>query len=168
VPTGDINELIAKGEQFKIKRVNGLLTLNLSNKSLKNLGGIANIPGIETVQFLYLNSNQLKSLQGMPVELPALEMLYLYGNQLKSLQGMPEELLALRVLYLGGNELESLQGMPAELPALRQLYLDHNQLVSLQGMSKYLPALRELYLNSNQLSDEVKREIRRKYPFAVF
>jgi hypothetical protein len=145
VPTGDINELIAKGEQFEIMKVYGRFTLDLSHKGLKNLGGMANIPGIETVQKLILSYNQLESLEGLPAALPALQQLYLHHNQL-----------------------ESLQGMPARLPALQDLNLHSNKLVSLQGMPAELPALQTLFLLNNQLSDEDKQKIKERYPFVRF
>jgi Leucine-rich repeat (LRR) protein len=189
--TGDIDRLLSKGEQFEIKMVNGLLTLYLTSMRLKNLGGMANIPGIETVQRLGIAFSQLKNLEGMPAELPALRELYLNGNNLVSLQGMSKYLPALQKLTFAHNQLENLEGMPAELPALSELYLDNNKLVSLQGMSKYLPALKVLEISFNQLknlqdlpeelpklkylfiinsklSTEDEQEIKAKYPFAVF
>jgi Leucine-rich repeat (LRR) protein len=82
------------------------------------------------------------------------------------LQGLPAELPVLQNLNFYGNKLVSLEGMPVALSALQELDLDSNKLVSLQGMSE-LPALQYLNLWGNQLSDEVKQEIKEKYPFAI-
>ncbi|MEX0849366.1 MAG: leucine-rich repeat domain-containing protein [Candidatus Dependentiae bacterium] len=116
--TGDIDKLLVKGEQFEVKPVDGRLTLNLAGKKLQNIGGMANIPGIETVQVLNLAVNELVSLEGLPEELPVLRGLDLHNNQLESLQGLPEELPALRGLVLFDNPLsdEAKQEIKAKYP----------------------------------------------------
>jgi internalin A len=115
----DFGRLRSKGEKFEIKKQNGMWTLTLSDRNIRSLEGMADIPDIEKVQQLFLSFNQLENLQGMP-ELPVLQWLDLSFNELKDLQGMPK-----------------------------------------------LPALKHLNLSGNKLSDEVKQEIRKKYPYSI-
>jgi Leucine-rich repeat (LRR) protein len=59
---------------------------------------------------LYLNGNQLVSLEGLP-SFPLLEVLVLSQNHLESLKGMPH-LPKLKALFLSSNQLSSFEGIP--------------------------------------------------------
>ncbi len=134
----------------------GEITLDLSNLFITSLEGLVNIPGLDTVQSLFLYSNQLTTLAADTFSnLPQLRILGLNNNQLTTLAaGTFTNLPQLRILDLSNNQLTALAaGTFTNLPQLERLYLENNQLTTLAvGAFSNLPQLKELDLENNQLT----------------
>ena len=140
----------------------------LSKMRLNSLEGFGRIPDIATLQYLYLNNNQLSSLPaGIFNGLATLQGLYLENNQLSILPaGIFTGLANLKWLYLNNNQLSILPaGIFNGLANLQSLYLQNNQLSTLPaGIFNGLAELQRLSLYNNQLSDGNKKELRDALP----
>ena len=96
-----------------------ILTLDVSNRSIKSLPDLTRYKNLKT---LYCYNNQLTSLPTLPQNL---EVLYCFDNQLTSLPTLPQNL---EELYCSDNQLTSLPTLPQTLEVLDCSY---NKLTSL-------------------------------------
>lgn len=94
----------------------------------------------------------LRSLKGLPSELPSLERFKIRGTQIDSLQYFPESLPRLKKLEITKTNIRTLKYLPSELPALEYFDLSNNKLISFKGLPRKLPSLKELKINDNQLT----------------
>ncbi|RAP29493.1 hypothetical protein DID76_04065 [Candidatus Marinamargulisbacteria bacterium SCGC AG-414-C22] len=108
----------------------------------------AEIGNLTNLKDLYVNDNQLKSVEGVG-KLTNLGYLNLINNQLTSIEGL-EKLTNLTGLWLYDNQLTSVEGVE-KLTNLRGLSLANNQLTSVEEVGK-LTNLSVLYIGSNQLT----------------
>ena len=113
---------------------------------------LESIGQLSSLQWLYLGSNQLSSLPESIGQLSSLQSLDLSGNQLSSLPESIAQLSRLQTLDLRLNQLSSLPEIIGQLNSLQMLDLDSNQLSSLPESIAQLSRLQTLNLDSNQLS----------------
>ncbi len=143
-------------EKIQIKTTRGEVTLDLSKMKINDLNGLQKIPNIETVQKLYLDHNQLTTIQPNTFAgLTNLTHLSISRNQLTTIQPNAfAGLNNLQWLFLNNNQLNTIQTNAfAGLTNLRNLLLYNNQLSTiLPNTFAGLPNLQMLSLNINQLS----------------
>ncbi len=151
-----IADYIARHGMPAIEIKNGMRTIDLSGKGLTTLDGIEQLPGLNFLQVLLLNNNNITGLTpGIFQDLISLERLSLDHNKLNSLPiGVFRELKNLKLLGLSENQLTSLAPETFQgLTALRELSLYMNKLsVLASGAFQGLPNLISLHLFKNQLS----------------
>ncbi|KAI9206474.1 uncharacterized protein BJ171DRAFT_497980 [Polychytrium aggregatum] len=108
-----------------------------SHSDLKSLRGMPEMPNVETL----LITGSIKSLEGMPKELPSLTKLDLARCTLTSLRGMPEMPKLVKLSIVG--QFENLKDMLKALPSLVEFNLTmYGRLTSLEGMPE-MPKLVE-------------------------
>ncbi|XP_078700657.1 uncharacterized protein LOC144927212 [Branchiostoma floridae x Branchiostoma belcheri] len=151
------------------KKVDGLLTIDLSNKGLTSVP--AEVFNNRDVECLVLSNNRLKSipeeigqlqkLQRLDLEnnlltqlpqaittLPNLQDLYIQNNVFKEI---PEEvcsLLHLQVLHMGGNPLKCLPDKISQLTGLTRLDINDCQFDEFPRQVLQLEGLKKLYLGN--------------------
>lgn len=114
-----------------------ITSLNVPNKNISDLTGIAGFTSLEVFNCSY---NNLSSIPALPATITSFTC---SGNQLTSLPVLPA---ALQYLVCNNNQLVSLPSMP---PDLRNLECSYNQLTSLPTM----PAnMQGIVCRSNQLT----------------
>ncbi len=142
----------------KMPQITGRTTpfLKLSNMKINNLQGLQNILNIKTVKMLYLDNNQLTTIQPNAFAgLTNLQLLALNRNQLTTI---PTNAFAgltnLQWLYLNRNQLTTIPTNAfAGLTNLQWLYLDNNLLTTIQTKAfAGLNNLKVLALANNLLS----------------
>ncbi|MBI5091106.1 MAG: leucine-rich repeat domain-containing protein [Candidatus Hydrogenedentes bacterium] len=135
-------------------RNNGWRELDLSRCEVQDsdLRKLLGEPGVENIQRLNLNDNQLSTLPPEIGQLTALTNLNLKDNQLSSLPPEVGKLTTLTTLILTSNRLSTLPSEIGQLTALFVLDLDGNQLSTLPPEIGQLTALTNFPLSDNQLS----------------
>ena len=143
-----------------------LLKLNLSrNLSIRSLQGFSfNL--LPKLQKLNLSENNIRSLQGVNLNLPDLQKFNLSKNSLRSLQGVNLNLPDLQKLNLSKNSLRSLRGANLNFPNLRSLSLQQNQITEIPDEVFHLPGNCEVDVSANRLTldsvDQLQRAIERR------
>ena len=134
----------------------GQKVLNLSNMKINDLKGLQNIPNIKTVQTLFLDNNQLTTIQPNAFAgLTNLEWLGLGENQLSTI---PTKAFAgltnLKDLFLRDNQLTTIQPNAfTGLTSLTELYLGYNQLTTIPTKAfAGLTNLEKLFISNNRLT----------------
>ncbi|XP_063235171.1 protein artichoke [Bacillus rossius redtenbacheri] len=176
--TNDISEL----EQKSLPRT--LRHLHLARNKLSDLN--YTLRELSSLEWLFINENQLRSLDGqlpageaaglkllhaannqlqrLPPELRGLarlESLFVHCNELGELGGALQRLRALKRLHLHSNAIAELSPDDfLELESLEDLQLQNNRLRALNGSLLPLRALRYLNLSRNQLPEFSLQEIR--------
>ncbi len=150
--------------------------LDLTGKRLSDLVGFdqANIPGLNDLEVLRLDKNELTAIPATIGELKSLIVLRINHNLFTQLPNEIGDLISLQLLGLKHNRLTALPDSIEKLSALKKLHVSHNELVTLPpGIGKLeqldlldasfnqlttlpdsfsnLHALKKLYLFGNQL-----------------
>lgn len=128
-----------------------LTELNMVSNKISDLSieALANLP--KSLEFLYLDGNELKHLKrGSFVDAPKFT-LSLKENQLSDIDPGAFQLPTLRDLYLNNNTLSRINGDSFEgLPSLRQLELSGNNISDIRkGSCKNLGSLHILDISAN-------------------
>ncbi len=93
--------------------------------------GLSSLPkaigDLSSLQFLFLNNNNLTELPGEIGNLTSLEQLHLNNNKLTSLPESIRGLKSLEYLNLSNNLLSELPSSIEELPSLQDLFLEGNK-----------------------------------------
>lgn len=139
--------LLAKFSQDKQKKQ---IILDLERAQLRNLGGLENVPGIEEVEYLYLQNNQLTQIPDLSTLIPKLKHLNLSQN---SIIEIPETLCKnnnLAYLNLAHNKIQSIPSCIATMQNLKTLYLEYNQIREIPDLAA--SSIRSLSLAYNQIT----------------
>jgi Leucine-rich repeat (LRR) protein/putative cell wall-binding protein len=123
-----------------------LQTLSVNNNAITNLGPLQNLTNLTS---LYAGGNQIIDIQPL-VKLPNLADLQLTRNQIAELPSL-SSLSNLSNLNLGGNHLTNVSSL-ASLTQLQQLDLSANQLTDISPLHS-LSNLVNLTLSFNQIND---------------
>ncbi|XP_005190805.2 leucine-rich repeats and immunoglobulin-like domains protein 1 [Musca domestica] len=152
-------------EEFSMDEIRGLLTLkqlDLSNNLIRKLSGSQgnNIDKSSYLIDLYLDHNELTSLDGALMGLNSLRILGLTHNRLERI--LPEDFIGLEkleILELSHNRLLTLREMQTTvLPSLKILKVDFNNLTVLDKDFHGLPVLCQANLTHNQIVS-ISREL---------
>ncbi len=147
-------------------RLDQLTQLSLSEKGQSELASLdpdnliglpMTLPSLIEFEIGSVNTFNLKSLEGMPQEMPLLTSLSI-NAEINTLEGMPDQLPALTSLTLKSKELENFRGMPQSLPRLTSLsisgQISQSQLATatavpdLVGFTQDMPDLISLSINN--------------------
>lgn len=118
-----IRDLLASHDIPAMRQEGGLLTLDLQNKGITSLEGLQDIPNIQNVQRLNLNSNRLTSVPADSIRgLNQLQELLLSDNQLREIDIMAlRQLRSLRSLFVSNNPplgIETVINLQTRLPGV--------------------------------------------------
>ena len=117
--------------------------------------------GIQQLQELYLDNNQITEIPANLNNLPQLQGLFLQYNLITEIPNL--NLPQLGALILGHNLITEIPNL--NLPQLLQLYLDGNQITEIPNLN--LPQLRQLSLSNNRITN-VNPQILQQFPHLVF
>jgi len=129
--------------------------LDLSWMKIKNLVGLSCIKGIEAVEALFLDHN---NIQHLPLycfdRLKKLQKLNLNHNSIKEIPQYSDTLKKLKYLRLNNNQISKIPySCFKKLSKLRRLYLNHNNIKNLPTDFMYgLHQLLGLYLHNNKFN----------------
>ena len=138
-----------KWNTFGVKIVdNNIVGLGLYRCTLINLP--ESIWNLESLQYLNLRGNRLKTLPEPILELKSLQTLDLSSNKLTTLPESFSKLKSLETLYLGHNNLKFLPKSFGNLDSLKELHLRGNQLTTLPKPILELKSLQFLNLTGNK------------------
>ncbi len=130
--------------------------LDLSDRFISSLEGLGTIPGINTVQSIDFNNNQITTLAaGVFNNLPELYRLNLSNNQITTIAAdVFSNLPRLVSLYLGNNQITIVAaGAFNNLPELKKLCFANNQITTVvSGAFSNLPQLRSMNFSDNRLT----------------
>ncbi|XP_061392233.1 leucine-rich repeats and immunoglobulin-like domains protein 1 [Musca vetustissima] len=152
-------------EEFSMDEIRGLLALkqlDLSNNRIRKLSGSQgnNIDKSSYLLDLYLDYNELTTLDGALMGLNSLRILRLTHNKLERI--LPEDFIGLEkleILELSHNRLVTLREMQTTvLPSLKILKVDFNNLTILDKDFHGLPVLCQANLTHNQIIS-ISREL---------
>ncbi|RYZ89515.1 MAG: leucine-rich repeat domain-containing protein [Proteobacteria bacterium] len=130
---------------YLLQDFNHFQTLNISQNKIVD---ITPIRQMDKLKELYLQSNNLSSLNGLPKGAP-LEVLAFWDNNLQSIKGV-ENFPKVRELYAQTNQIETIEPLE-KLTDLKMLYLSDNRVEDISVLSR-LKNLEELYMAYNKLS----------------
>ena len=154
----------------EISLFRNLQILNLSNQMFSNLEILDLSSQLNLPNLLKLNLSRnlsIRSLQGFSFNLlPKLQKLNLSENNIRSLQGVNLNLPDLQKLNLSKNSLRSLRGANLNFPNLRSLSLQQNQITEIPDEVFHLPGNCEVDVSANRLTldsvDQLQRAIERR------
>lgn len=130
--------------------------LNLSHNFLTDLPNASFFHSLHTLQFLYLDSNNLSNLQtDIFGKLQSLKSLNLSNNHFKEFQhGIFEHVENLEFLDLSRNNFTIMKRYFHTLSKLKELYLsdNHIQFLDSSQMIVDLPSLKQISVDGNRLS----------------
>lgn len=151
-----VQELFDYGMLPKITTQNGLQQLNLKGKNINDLTGLGVVPGIQDVQILVLDKNNINTIvPGVFVGLNKLQELRLEDNVMTEIvPGAFAGLHSLNKLFLRGNRIRTIKpGTFKELNNLKELWLSNNIIDAvLPGAFWGLDKLERLQLYQNQIA----------------
>lgn len=142
--------------------------LYCSDKAIRDLDGIAGIPGLRSINLGYTLVTDLGPLSSNPTleeihiregkvttlstlsNLPSLRYLDVYWNQVNDISGM-SGFPSLETVDLGDNEIDNISVLD-NFPSIRNLYLHHNNISDISSLSA-LSNLEELGLTSNNVTN---------------
>jgi len=135
---------------LKTDELKKIVSLNAQDIGIEELEGIEHLVNLT---HLYLQGNQIKSLEGMDFsKLNKLEALFLGNNKIKDIEGIDfSSLHRLTHLNLSGNKIKSLEGVifPENLAVL---HLQGNEITGLKGADfRYLDNLWRIDFTGNQI-----------------
>ena len=131
-----VGDVLDKSWDIKVEEIDGVFTLDLKELGLTSLEGIDKIPGIESVENLFLTHNRLTSVKELTI-LPRLKRLWLGHNELTKLPDGLQLLTGLKKLCVHNNLLKSLEGIEHLVELSDILCLRGNQLKSLHGIESF-------------------------------
>lgn len=138
----DLLRLIRERSDVDVDKFHEITSLDLSGCELETIVGLDEI--CPTLNTLFLNNNNLKTLYGLP---PSVVNLDLSENELDGAAHFPASFISM--LILRNNNLKDLQCL-RNLRALSSLDVSDNKLETTRGIES-LTALRYLNLSNNQL-----------------
>lgn len=141
--------VIVHKKRIKFQLNNGLYSLDLANKEIKDIGEIQGIDNIPDLCKLNLFNNQITELKGLD-NLKNLKSLNLGKNQITEIKGL-EKLKKLKLLFLGFNQITEIKGLE-NLIDLEKLSLQNNQITEIKGLEKLIN-LQHLHLEVNNISE---------------
>jgi hypothetical protein len=127
-----------------------IIGLGLYKKKLLTLP--ESLGNLSSLQYLYLDENQITRLPESIGNLKSLKRLYLRVNKLTKLPESIGNLSSLEHLDLNDNQLTTLPESIVNLKSLQELYLGYNEITTLPKSIGNLKSLRELYLTENELT----------------
>jgi Leucine-rich repeat (LRR) protein len=140
-----VGELVTREpRRLRVQRgwVPGVRVLDLSNMNIDSLKGLEDIQGIESVTRLYLNDNNIQTIESgdfaAAVNLTALSI---SGNNLEIIEPNAfAGLKNLKVLNLSNNSIESIpqEGLNG-MPGLRFLGMSSNPMINPKGLQSQVP-----------------------------
>ncbi|XP_069694189.1 insulin-like growth factor-binding protein complex acid labile subunit [Periplaneta americana] len=183
----DLQHLVLAGNDIsqleQSSMPNTLRHLHLGRNKLVHLNDT--LRGLTDLEWLFLNGNQLTTLDGqLPLEGNKLALLHAGNNQLQKLPQELKSFILLESLFFQNNDLRNLGGTMQrarklkrlhlyhnkiqelssdeflDLDSLEDLQLGHNKLTSLNGSLAPLRSLRCLNLTNNLLQEFSLQEIR--------
>ncbi|KAF6256636.1 hypothetical protein COO60DRAFT_1627121 [Scenedesmus sp. NREL 46B-D3] len=142
-----LRELCTQHKLYRTPHLNDKLYLHF-----KGFTHIANLEEYINLKALFLDSNALQSLDGLP-RLEQLKCMYVQQNCLRSLRGL-QQLPILDTLNVSSNGLDSLENLQ-DCPLLSTLTADHNHLSTWQALVPLLHCtnLHTLDLQQNDIED---------------
>jgi len=143
-----------KAKQEKRNSIINQITKNSIEINLKDyhLIELPEIPiELPLVEKIDLMGNKLRSLKGLPVNLPNAKIFSFMENNLLNLDFFPQKVPNLRSLDLTNNPIKNLIGLPSEMPKLEYVYLQLCPLENLQGFPQKCPLLKKLVLSQTSL-----------------
>ena len=150
--------VILHGKEHYVQEIQGLLTLNLFRKEIKNISEIMGLENLTSLQVLKLSSNYISEIKGLE-NLTSLEVLDLSKNQISEINGL-ENLVNLKKLLLESNPIESLEGLD-NLVNLKFVTLFNCKIHEIESF-KNKENLTHLILGRNPLYNDLKYSISKK------
>ena len=125
--------------------------LNLSHNALQYLPDLRNLS--ESLQYLYLDSNQIKTVNGEYLQLSLLSYLSMYKNELTAFN-IKSQLENLRTIHLTNNKLSQLPTIETILPNFGLLNLGQNDISGILSCEYFdnIPHLYWLSIQNNKLN----------------
>ncbi len=96
---------------------------SLSNQHINNIEGLAKVEGLGSLEWLFLDGNQITTIPSKVEGLGSLEGLVLTGNQITTIPSKVEGLGSLEELYLNGNQITTIPSNKWGLPPGVVIYL---------------------------------------------
>jgi Leucine-rich repeat (LRR) protein len=150
-----MNQIVEyNGKKFGVKKRRGLLTLNLSNKGIKDISEIEDLEYAVDLQVLKLNDNEITKIKGLE-SLTQLKILNLSHNKITKIQGL-EKLTNLEDFNLEYNEIEIIQGLDT-LKKLKRLSFDGNKISKVESFKNKDNLTYVILGSSNPLYHEIDR-----------
>ena len=141
-----------KGREFRVKKRGGLLTLNLSNKGIKDITEIKGLETMTELHVLKLNNNNIVEINGLET-LKNLIQLDLRDNQITEIKGL-DNLVYLEELSLENNKIEIIKGLDT-LDNLHTLNLWGNRITQVESFQNK-EKLSYFLFSGNPLYDQVE------------
>ncbi|XP_008486035.2 biglycan-like [Diaphorina citri] len=132
-----------------LKGTPALITLLLVNNNITHIHENAFPP---TIRKLHVGFNNLTSLNNSLRGLTDLNWLFLNNNRLKSLEGQLGTLSKLQLLVIEQNQLEALPSDIQLFSQLGSLYANNNRITSLDGLLRGLTKLQVFNMDFNQIT----------------
>lgn len=126
--------------------VRGITSLDASNSSIRDIGGIQYLSNLSTLK---LSSNSIRDISVLR-ELINLKYLYISDNKLTNIADLGD-LSKLKALDLSYNNIKEI-GTVSSLKNLMLLYLNNNQIEDISAL-KLLSNLKYLKLSENKITD---------------
>ncbi len=141
------------GKEYQVKKREGLLTLKLSNKGIKDISEIKGLDFLTELEVLKLDRNELTEIKGLDA-LKSLKKLDLSNNKIKKVEGL-EQLINLTGLNLESNNIETIEGLDT-LVNLTNLSLYGNRITRVESFNNK-EKLKNFFLGANNpLYNEIK------------
>ena len=105
-----------EGEKYNIEIKNGLITLDLSNKTISDMTRIKGLEKLSQLQVLFLNGNLIKEIRGLR-GLKNLQRLDLFKNLITNTTGL-EQLPNLQELNLVINHISEMCSKMLSIPKI--------------------------------------------------
>ncbi len=122
---------------------------SLKIKKIKSLRGMPkDLPHLKSLSIIDLN---LKFLDDFPKNLSNLEGLGISCPNLKNFLGISQNLPNLKRLLISGKSLESLKGIPQDFPKLEKIRISNTNIRNLEFFPANIPYLKEIILVRNKL-----------------
>jgi Ca2+/Na+ antiporter len=141
------------GKEYKVKKREGLLTLNLSNKGIKDIIEIKGLNLLTDLEVLKLDHNELTEIKGLDA-LKSLKKLDLSNNKIKKIEGL-EQLINLIGLNLERNYIVTIEGLDS-LVNLTNLSLYGNKITHVESFNNKDKLKHFFFGSTNPLYNEIK------------
>ncbi len=157
---------------FKLEGIPDLLDIRFlvfGKLPIENFKGLNFPKRLPNLEFLQIRENSLKSLKGLPSEMPNLKSIAIEGLQnLQKLEGFPNKLPRLSKIHLQNlPKLRSLKGLPPEIPLLNSLKIQDVGLITLKDLpehhSPYFDLIIENYKPKNPVLFDLPRKTHLKH-----
>ncbi len=141
-----------RGKEYRVKKKEGLITLDLSGKGIKDIADLKGLRAQTELQVLKLNNNQIDEIKGLET-LKNLIKLDLRTNQISEIKDL-ETLTNLEELYLENNQIEVIKGLD-NLVNLKDLNLYGNNISRVES-SKNIDNLHTFFLSENPIYNKIQ------------